>query len=61
MPQQSSADPDFGNPLLYFEPAAVKPGTVDIRLKYRLVRKEQSRPDPQKEPCLISFRNPATW
>jgi transglutaminase-like putative cysteine protease len=48
-PHQVSEDPDFGNPLLFFEPEApLKPGLVEIRLKYRLLRKEQSRPDPQE-------------
>ena len=57
-PHHASADPDFGNPLLYFEPAAVKPGKVEIRLKYRLVRKEQSRPDLQEEPVSTLFQKP---
>ena len=55
-PHQASVDPDFGNPLLYFEPAAVKPGKIEIRLKYRLTRKEQSRPDLQEEPVSALFQ-----
>lgn len=57
-PHQACADPDFGNPLLYFEPTVLKLGKVEIRLKYRLVRKEQSRPDPQEEPVSALFQKP---
>lgn len=57
-PHQVSADPDFSNSLLYFEPGAVKPGVVEIRLKYRLTRKEQNRPDPQGEPVSALFQKP---
>lgn len=57
-PYRADADPDFGNPLLYFEPAVLKPGAVEIRLKYRLSREEQNRPDPQNGPVPALFRQP---
>lgn len=49
-PYRSDVDPDFGNPLLCFEPPSSPAGRVEIRLKYRLTRKEQSIPDPIEEP-----------
>ena len=57
-PHQASVDPDFGNPLLYFEPVAIKPGKVEIRLRYRLTRKEQRGPDLEVGPVLSLFRKP---
>lgn len=57
-PHQEGQDPDFGNPILYFEPKPVKPGTVEIRLRYRVTRREQNRPIPQTEPVSSLFRTP---
>ena len=56
-PSHATADPDFGNPLLYFEAKSPSAGTVDIRLRYR-TRREQAWPVPGKEPVPAIFRKP---
>lgn len=57
-PYRTETDLDFGNPLLYFEPTAAEPGEVEIRLRYRLTRKEQNRPEPQNGPVSALFLKP---
>lgn len=50
-PHKAVQDPDFSNPLLYLEVEAPRPGTVGVRLKYRVTRKEQTcLPDRQVHP-----------
>ncbi|MBI5624362.1 MAG: transglutaminase domain-containing protein [Elusimicrobia bacterium] len=57
-PPQAMADPDFGNALLYFEADSPSPGAVDIRLRYRITRKEQGREDTREESVSPLFREP---
>lgn len=57
-PHRDSADSDFKNPLLYFETESAGAGTVEIKLRYRLTRKEQSGPEPQAEPVPSIFLKP---
>lgn len=46
-PHRESADSEFKNPLFYFESQSSGPGTVEIQLRYRVTRREQSGPEPQ--------------
>lgn len=57
-PHKEGVDADFGNRVLCFEAASVRPGQVEIRLKYRLVRREQGRSDPRGELVPSVFRDP---
>lgn len=43
-PHRTIQDPDFANPLLYMEPDAADGKTAEIRLRYRVSRREQDRP-----------------
>lgn len=38
------ADPDFGNRLLYLEAESPEAGTIEVRLRYRIRREEQTQP-----------------
>lgn len=53
-----ASDPDFGNPLLYLEAKAPEPGPVEIRLRYRVTRREQARPERDTKPVSELFTKP---
>jgi len=55
---RESADSEFKNPLLYFESKSAGSQMVEIKLRYRVTRTEQSGPEPEAEPIPSVFLKP---
>lgn len=57
-PHKEGAESEFKNPLLSFESQSSGPGTVEVKLRYRVTRREQSGPEPQADPVPPIFLKP---